>query len=249
MSLWNDDDDVRTDELLRSGRPAPGDEPLAGVLGGIRALLDEPAPPPTPALSTLLRDGLPTGSPTPASAHPPRWRRVLRWGTGLGVTGKILLGASVAAAGVTGAAAIPGVPDAVQVPVRDALSDLGHLLSGPETPVPAPPATSAPGTSASGDGDSPPGPDSPSVPPRATPAVPEGDDERPATPPADPQRPSDVPTGRPTQVPVGPPSDLPTPSAKDQGDHRATPGGNAPGAGSSGQEADAPSPGGEDEPG
>jgi len=39
MSLWNDDDDVRADELLRSGRPAPGDEPLAGVLGAVLATL------------------------------------------------------------------------------------------------------------------------------------------------------------------------------------------------------------------
>lgn len=142
MSLFDDDQDVRADEQLLAGLPVPGREALSSVLGRMRALADEPAPPPTPALAALLRDGLPAADDT-ARERPTMTRtralRAARWGAGLGLAGKILLGAGVAAAAVAGTATIPAVPDAVQVPVRTALTGLGHLLSGEAggSPVPA----------------------------------------------------------------------------------------------------------------
>ncbi len=145
VSLFDDNQDVRADEQLLAGLPVPGSEALSSVLSRMRALADEPAPAPTPALAALLRDGLPAAEgatrerPTMTRT---RALRAARWGTGLGLAGKILLGAGVAAAAVAGTATIPAVPDAVQVPVRTALTDIGHLISGqPVVPAPAPTAS------------------------------------------------------------------------------------------------------------
>jgi hypothetical protein len=142
VSHFDDDEDVMADEQM-SGRSTPGDEPLAAVLGRLRAMAEEPAPPPSPALAAVLRDGLPAvlQDPPPATAGSrSRVLRGLRWAAGLGVAGKILLGAGVAAAAVAGTATLPVVPDAVQAPVRTALTDLGRLIpgvTGDAVPVPA----------------------------------------------------------------------------------------------------------------
>jgi hypothetical protein len=145
VSLFDDDHDVRADEQLLAGRDVPGHEQLAAALALMRALADEAAPPPTPTLAAVLRDGLPAvGRARPPAAAGTRSRalRVARWGAGLGLAGKILLGAGVAAAAVVGTATIPAVPDAVQVPVRAALTDLGHLISGSAgEPLPVPSTT------------------------------------------------------------------------------------------------------------
>lgn len=148
MTVFDDDEDVKADDLL-AGRVTPGDEPLAAVLGRLRAMAEEPAPAPSPALAAVLRDGLPAVllDPPPATAGSrSRVLRGLRWAAGLGVAGKILLGAGVAAAAVVGTATLPVVPDAVQAPVRTALTDLGHLFpgsAGGSAPVPSP-STSTP---------------------------------------------------------------------------------------------------------
>ena len=143
MNAFDDDDDVRADELL-AGRTGPRDEPLAAVLGQLRALADEPAPLPTPALAAVLRDGLPAAvldSPIATARARSRVLRGARWAASLGLAGKVLLSAGIAAAAVAGTATIPAVPDAVQVPVRTALTDL-HLIPGPaDRPVPTPSTT------------------------------------------------------------------------------------------------------------
>jgi hypothetical protein len=141
MSRFDDDVDVEVDELL-AGRTVPGHEPLALVLGLVRAQADEPAPAPSPALASVLRDGLPAAaldSPVHAAGARARVLRGMRWAAGLGVAGKILLGAGIAAAAVAGTATLPVVPDSVQTPVRAALTDLGHLIpgaAGGSVPVP-----------------------------------------------------------------------------------------------------------------
>ncbi len=149
MTVFGDDEDVKADDLV-AGRAAPGDEPLAAVLGRLRAMAEEPAPAPSPALAAVLRDGLPAAvllDPLPATGGSrSRVLRGLRWAAGLGVAGKILLGAGVAAAAVVGTATLPVVPHAVQAPVRTALTDLGHLFpgsAGGSLPVPSP-STSGP---------------------------------------------------------------------------------------------------------
>ncbi len=137
MSPVSDDDDVRADELLTAGRVAPGDEALAEVLATMRAMANGPEPRPNAALDTLLRDGIPAAStpvPAPVRTAVPVWRRALRWVTGLGVAGKVVLGAGVAVAGTTGVATIPAVPDAVQVPVHDALVNVGRFITGDRAP-------------------------------------------------------------------------------------------------------------------
>jgi hypothetical protein len=142
VTPFDDDLDVSADDLL-AGRAVPGGESLAEVLGQLRALADEPAPAPTPALAAVLRDGLPAAvldRQVAAAGAPSRVARGLRWAAGLGVAGKVLLGAGVAAAAVAGTATLPVVPDSVQAPVRTALSDLGHLIpgsAGGSAPVPS----------------------------------------------------------------------------------------------------------------
>lgn len=142
MSRFDDDEDVMADDML-AGRSVPGREPLADVLGLLRAMADEPAPPPSPALAAVLRDGLPAAvlDPLPPAAGAQSWLlRGARWAAGLGVAAKVLLGAGVAMAAVAGTATLPLVPPSVQVPVRTALTDLGHLIpgsAGGSVPVPA----------------------------------------------------------------------------------------------------------------
>lgn len=141
MSRFDDDEDVTADDML-AGRSVPGHEPLADVLGLLRAMADEPAPPPSPALAAVLRDGLPAAvlDPLPPAAGARSWvLRGARWAAGLGVAAKVLLGAGVAMAAVAGTATLPLVPPSVQVPVRTALTDLGHLIpgsAGGSVPVP-----------------------------------------------------------------------------------------------------------------
>lgn len=143
MRRFDDDVNVTADDILAGS--APGNEPLADVLGLLRAMADEPAPPPSPALAAVLRDGLPAAvlDPLPRAAGAPSWvRRGARWAAGLGVAAKVLLGAGVAMAAVAGTATLPLVPDSVQAPVRAALTDLGHLIPGPAGgSVPVPTAT------------------------------------------------------------------------------------------------------------
>ncbi len=144
MNPFDDDESMKADEVI-AGRAAPGDESLAAVLGRLRAMAEEPAPPPSPALAAVLRDGLPAVAldlPAVPVGSPSRLLRGLRWAAGLGVAGKILLGAGVAVAAVAGTATLPVVPSAVQVPVRTVLTDLDHLIPGSAGgSVPAPTVT------------------------------------------------------------------------------------------------------------
>ena len=145
MNPFDDDESMKADEVI-AGRAAPGDESLAAVLGRLRAMAEEPAPPPSPALAAVLRDGLPAVAmdlpAVPVGSSPSRLLRGLRWAAGLGVAGKILLGAGVAVAAVAGTATLPVVPSAVQVPVRTVLTDLDHLIPGSAGgSVPAPTVT------------------------------------------------------------------------------------------------------------
>ncbi|MBC7551438.1 MAG: hypothetical protein H7269_11210, partial [Cellulomonas sp.] len=125
-----------TDELLLTGRAVPPTEAgLAGFVADLRATAAEPAPRPSAALSALLRDGLPP-SPVPVrsvtGARPIRasaWSHPWRTAAGLGLAGRIVLGAGGAVASVGGAAAIDGVPDVVQRPARAVVSGVAGLFT------------------------------------------------------------------------------------------------------------------------
>ncbi|MCR6493213.1 hypothetical protein [Cellulomonas sp. P24] len=154
---------AQNDELLLTGRAVPGEPELVDLVAALRRTADAPAPGPTPALSQLLREGLPTqaavstsavstsvGSAGTASTRARRRLRTLwRYVAGLGLAGKIALGAGVAFAGVTGAATIGAVPDVIQAPARAVVERVAHLFEqGTNAPV-APVPTSSP-TRASG---------------------------------------------------------------------------------------------------
>jgi hypothetical protein len=163
VSGSDDNQDMRAqiDELLVTGQPVPGNDELAAFVAALRRVADAPAPTPTPALSAVLRDGLaPASSRTLVDAGEhwslrPRVRRLARYVAGLSLAAKIVLGAGVAVAAVTGAAGIDAVPAVVRVPASMIVSAVVDLFTtGPTTPVrPAPgeggvgtPATGAPGT-------------------------------------------------------------------------------------------------------
>lgn len=149
MSRSDDDDDVTADQQLIAGRVAPGDEALAQLLAVMRAMADGPEPRPSAALEALMTPA-PRPAPQPARAPAGRvaWRRALRWAAGLGIAGKVALGAGVAVAATTGVATIPAVPDAVQRPVNHALVRVERFLVGesPEVEVREPDAPPAPST-------------------------------------------------------------------------------------------------------
>lgn len=151
MSPFDDDQDMRAceDDLLR-GRPVLSEPELVAFVAALRATADEPAPRPSLALAALLRDGLTpaaTGPRVRAPRH--RWtalRNPLRTVAGLGLGAKILLGAGIAAASVTGAATIDAVPDAIQGPAIAVVSDVVHLFApgAPRRARPAPHPTAPP---------------------------------------------------------------------------------------------------------
>lgn len=177
MSPADDDDDVTVDELLIAGCVAPGDEALSQVVAAMRAMAAGPEPRPGAALEALFTAGVPAASQAASTRTGTTvWRRALRWVAGLGVAGKVALGAGVAVAGTTGVATIPAVPDAVQAPVRDALVRVEQFFVGepPQVVVPEGGATPASGAV-------PPGGASPEVsgagPQRAAPAAPGGESQ------------------------------------------------------------------------
>lgn len=145
MTGFDDDQGMRSqdDELLLTGHTVPGDGALVDLLDSLRAMAHEPAPAPTAELAALLEAGLPPRvAPVPfpvlvARAVRRRARAASRWVGGLGLAGKVVLGAGIAMAGVTGAATIPAVPDVVQQPAHTVLVDVGRVFGGVE-PAPAP---------------------------------------------------------------------------------------------------------------
>lgn len=133
MSPRDDDDGVWTmrDDDLIAGRAVEDEPELAGFVAALRATADEPAPAPTPALRAVLEHGRRT--PRGPSA---RRRSALR------VAARITLGAGVAVASVTGAAALEAVPAVVREPARSVVESVVRVLApgshGPESsPVPA----------------------------------------------------------------------------------------------------------------
>ncbi|WP_263731493.1 hypothetical protein [Cellulomonas sp. SG140] len=132
------------DELLLTGHAVPGDGALVDLLDSLRAMAHEPAPAPTAELAALLEAGLPPRvAPVPFAVLVGRAVRrrastAGRWIGGLGLTGKVVLGAGVAMAAVTGAATIPAVPDVVQQPAHTVLVDVGRVFGGGVEPAPAP---------------------------------------------------------------------------------------------------------------
>ena len=151
MSTFDDNQDMRAqnDEPLLTGRAVPGEPELVDLVAALRRTADAPAPRPTPALSQLLREGLPTQAPasigtrsagTASTRARRRLRTLWRYVAGLGLAGKIALGAGVAFAGVTGAATIGAVPDVIQAPARAVVEGVAHLFeqgtNAPVAPVP-----------------------------------------------------------------------------------------------------------------
>ena len=154
MTTFDDNQDMgsQDDELL-AGRGVPGDGPLVDLVSSLRTMAQAPAPAPSAALAALLADGLPkkvAAVPFPvvlgrAVRH--RATSASRWVGGLGLAGKVVLGAGVAMAGVTGAATIPAVPDVVQNPAHTVLTDVGWLFGGSDAPGVAPvPTSTSPST-------------------------------------------------------------------------------------------------------
>ena len=138
MSGFDDDESMRAlrVERLLAGQPGwPELEPeLAAFVAALRATAEEPAPPLSPALRALLREGI-APMPVPRQEHAdaaqrrgPRLRHPLRYVAGLGLAAKIVLGAGAAAAAVAGAAAIDAVPDAVQRPASVMVSGVVDLF-------------------------------------------------------------------------------------------------------------------------
>ena len=153
MTAFDDNQDMRSqDDELLAGRGVPGDGPLVDLVSALRTMAQAPAPAPNAALAALLADGLPTqvaAVPFPVvlgRAVRKRATSAGRWVGGLGLAGKIVLGAGVAMAGVTGAATIPAVPDVVQNPAHAVLTDVGWVFGGPAAPHVAPvPTSTSPG--------------------------------------------------------------------------------------------------------
>jgi hypothetical protein len=152
VSTFDDNQDMRAqnDELLLTGQVVPGEPELVDLVTALRRTADAPAPRPTAALSQMLREGLPTqaaadAAPTRTGSRRARrrLRTVWRYVAGLGLAGKIALGAGVAFAGVTGAATIGAVPDVIQAPARAVVEGVAHLFApGGGAPVPSAPVSS-----------------------------------------------------------------------------------------------------------
>ena len=182
------------DERLLTGEPVPEEPELTAVVAALRSMADAPAPLPTPALAQVLSEGLPADPPVSLN----RYRRSRR-----STLVKIALGAAVAAAAATGAAALE-IPETLREPARSFFSGVADLFApGESQPQPQPelqpelqpePATEEPAEPA---GDRPvdekPPPD---------PADRPGEGTRPETP-ANPATPH---PGRPEVIP-GPPDD------------------------------------------
>ena len=161
MSTFDDNQDMRaqSDELLLTGHAVPDEPGLVDLVATLRRTADAPAPRPTPALAMLLRDGLAATATAPVPVHAAATdgarrplRRVWRYVAGLGLAGKIALGAGIAFAGVTGVATIGAVPDAIQAPARAVVHGVEHLFApgshAPVVPVPASSPTHSRGTTA-----------------------------------------------------------------------------------------------------
>ena len=129
MSAWSDE------ELLR-GTAVNADPAMTALVAMLRESAEAPGPRPTDALATLLRTGRALGAvhapapiPVVASTAVPlaaRLRRLASRAAALGLAAKIALTAGVAVASVGTAAAIGGVPAAVQ---ERATETLGHIVA------------------------------------------------------------------------------------------------------------------------
>ena len=195
MSPFDDDQDMRArDDDLLSGRLVASEPELVAFVAALRATADEPAGRTSLALAALLRDGLAPPAATGPRARAPRplrpaLRNPLRTVAGLGLGAKILLGAGIAAAAVTGAATIDAVPDAVQVPAHAVVSGVVHLFApGTARPTKPAPARTTPRTA---------GPD---VGPDAADTAPSAPTALPSVPVAPPSPPVPEPSGLPVDV-------------------------------------------------
>ena len=159
MSTFDDNQDMRaqSDELLLTGHAVPDEPGLVDLVATLRRTVDAPAPRPTPALAMLLRDGIATTATVPVRAAATararrRLGRLWRYVAGLGLAGKIALGAGIAFAGVTGAATVGAVPAVIQAPARAVVNGVEHLFAPranvPVVPVPTSSATPSPTTDA-----------------------------------------------------------------------------------------------------
>jgi hypothetical protein len=116
-------------EALLAGAPGVADDQLAGVsafISEMRACASMPAPPPSPALAALLRDG--SQLPSPATVIAPRPHRAAGslsgWRRRLAVSG---LGLGVALTGVVGAGAAGLLPEPAEHVVADLVEALTPL--------------------------------------------------------------------------------------------------------------------------
>ena len=137
MSPFDDDTGVRDmDEELLRGMAVTADPALTALVAMLRESAEAPGPRPTDALATALRTGrvpgaVPAPAPIPVAASTAvpiaaRLRRLASRAAALGLAAKIALTAGVAVASVGTAAAIVGVPAAVQ---ERATETLGHIVA------------------------------------------------------------------------------------------------------------------------
>lgn len=154
MSPFDDDQDMATDvDDLLSG-PVGADRELSAFVAALRATGAGPGPAPSPELLAFMTRGENPGTadgPRSTSSlvtvpagddltdrRASRWRSATRYGVGLGLAAKIVLVAGAAAATVTGAATIEGVPSAVQDPARRLVSEVVELVVPGDHPTPWP---------------------------------------------------------------------------------------------------------------
>jgi hypothetical protein len=168
---WNPELDDRLAEQLLSGRSVvsdPGDRLLAATLDELRARGGGARPRPGPALQRVFAEGVseqaqiagaPATLPRRQAATGRGWRhaRLTVRAAGLGLIIKLMLGAAVAAAAVSGVGMSDGSPDATSgsdpLPEPDPSFDLEVLEDlppggfGPQGPSPSTPPLSTPSPS------------------------------------------------------------------------------------------------------
>lgn len=210
MRPADDDSSVwTTDEDLLAGRREAQEPGLTALVAALRATADAPAPPPSDALRAVLAGTEQPGPTRGGASGSAAARAAARWASSLGMAGKVALGAGLAVASVGAAAAVEGVPDAVQEPAREIVGWVVEaVVPGDQSPaaVRAPAGEQRPGAEVDDDAAPRRSPDEdragtvrraepepPTAPSEGRPSDPPGASVTPAAPaaPADPANPAD----------------------------------------------------------
>jgi hypothetical protein len=130
MPHGSDFDDGAIDAILGGNSPSDDLAALSSFVGDVRSAAGT-VPIPSSALAAALASGI---SPQATTAPEPKWRKlkmkIQGFLAGLGVAGKLALGAGVAAAATTGAGAAGVLPG----PVQHAFANAVHAVTPFEVP-------------------------------------------------------------------------------------------------------------------